>query len=108
MDIQHQHHLALLKMRCQDRIVASDDFIEAWNNANDKQKRECYKLLRKLKVKELKIWVAKLTNTQSIMVLRRIASNHCVRNYSNLSKDELLQTLVSRGLINGRIKQLIG
>ncbi len=100
-DLQIQHHNILLVLRCQDRIAQSDIFAEAWDAADDKQKKECYRLLRKLKVDELKTWIARLTNNRSIRVLRQLASNHRISNYCNMSKEELLEILTSKGISYG-------
>lgn len=100
-DIQIAHHLALLKMRCQDRIIQSDDFIIAWERADNKQRKACYRLLRKLEIDKLKEWVS---DEYSVTTLRRLASNHSVKNYCNLTKFQLLEVLTSQGIIHGKTK----
>lgn len=107
-DVQHQHHLALLKLRCQDRIVESDDFIIAWERADDKQKRACHRLLRKLEVNELKEWVSKLVDEYSVATLRRLASNCNIKNYCNMTKEQLSKTLKEKGVISGKSKNSTG
>lgn len=101
-DFQIRHHDALLKLRAQDRIVQGEYFIAAWDIANIKQQKACYRILRKLKVDELKLWIAGLTDNQSIRVLRQSASNHRISNYSNMSKEELIKILTSRGISRGK------
>lgn len=105
-DLQIKHHIALLEMRCQDRLVQSDNFVAAWEVANVKQRRTCYKMLRKLKVDELKIWIANVLfsdlDAQRIKSLRQLASNHRILNYSNMSKEELLKILTSKGVSHGK------
>lgn len=101
-DLAIKHHFTLLELRCQDRIVQSDLFADAWNAADDKQRRECYRLLRKLKIDELKEWVDRLTDSQSIRVLRQLASNNCIKGYCNMSKIKLLKILLSKGITYGK------
>lgn len=105
-DIQIIHHNALLTLRCQDRIVQSEYFTAAWDAADNMQRKACHRLLRKLKVDELKIWIANVLfsdlSVQRIRALRRLASNHRVPNYCNLSKEELLEILKSKGITHGK------
>ena len=101
-EIVIQHHITLLTLRCQDRVVESDYFAMAWDAADTKQRRACHKLLRRLKVDELKIWIAGILfedlDAQRIKILRRLASNNRIPNYCNLSKEELLEILKSKGI----------
>lgn len=101
-DLQINHHFALLELRAQDRIVQSDLFVEAWNFANIKQRRACHRLLRRLEIIKLKIWISSTLSTdlsaQRIRTLRQLASNHRISGYCNMSKAKLLKILLSKGI----------
>lgn len=105
-DLQIKHHFALLQLRCQDRIVRSDNFAEAWIIADVEQRRACYRLLRRLELEKLKKWISTILfedlSAQRITVLRRLASNHRIPNYCNMHKDELLEVLVLKGVSLGK------
>lgn len=105
-DFQIRHHSALLELRCQDRLVQSEHFTAAWDIADTKQQKACYRILRKLKVDELKLWIADILfsdlSVQRVRRLRQLASNHRVPNYCNMQKGELLKILTSRGISYGK------
>ncbi len=105
-DFQIAHHNALLKMRCQDRIIESEHFASAWDAADIKQQRACYQILRRLETTELKMWIADVLfsdlSVQRVRILRQLASNHHIPNYSHLSKEELLKVLALKGITHGK------
>jgi hypothetical protein len=106
VDTQVAHHCALLQLRCQDRIVQSDNFAAAWNLANEKQQKECLRLLRRMKTDKLKRWISEILfedlSAQRVVVLRRLASNYHVKGYCNMDKEALLKAIQQRGIPYGK------
>lgn len=102
IDIQIRHHRLLLNYRSQDRIVQSDDFLEAWSRADEIQRKYVLRILSNPKPYEAKRWVAKMIkeglDQYPIKILRQIASYHKIMNYSRMSRTQLLEALDKKGI----------
>ena len=110
IDIQIRHHRILLNYRSQDRIIQSDDFCEAWNRADEIQRKCILKILNNPRPYEAKRWVATMIkeglDQYPIKILRQIASYHEVKNYSRLSRAQLLEILEKKKGINNGSKDV--
>ena len=105
IDIQIKHHKILLQLRRQDALIQSYAFTEAYELANEKQKKTLYKLLRRVQVLLVRHWIRDLLyddyQEYTLRELRFIASKNHIKNYSRISKAELIDILIEKGIKNG-------
>lgn len=105
IDIQIKHHRTLLDCRGIDRIIQSDLFVEAWGKAKIVQRVECLAYIKNIMPVDLKIWVTQLVvddlGRLSMKFLRQLASFHRVKNYSRISKSQLVTILKRKGVTSG-------
>lgn len=105
VEIQNKHHRLVLDYRSQNRIIQSETFMEAWNHASEDERKfmlNCFNVPNACKLKSwiLKIMVGGLEQ-YPIRVLRQIASYQRIKNYSRMTKANLLDALAIKGVTNG-------
>lgn len=88
-DIQIFHHIKLLRLRNQERIVQSQQFADLWNNADKVERKRILFLLRKVEPDKLKELLTK-HNDLSTIEIRKVASYYRIKNYSRKTKAQLL------------------
>jgi len=101
-EIQSRHHCLTLDFRGQDRLIRSDSFVEAWNRANEKERRKLLNICNTPNSMKLKAWILKIMvgglEQFPINILRQLASFHCIKNYSRMTKTNLLIALKEKGV----------
>lgn len=99
-EIQVKHHNLTLDYRGQDRIIQSELFKEAWNRADEKGRKYVINLFLNPNAYKLKKWVLKIVvgglNQYPMGMLRQIASYNQIKNYSRMSKLQLLDALTKK------------
>ena len=102
IDIQIRHHRLLLNYRAQDRIVKSDEFLESWTRADENQREYILRILSNPNPYELKRWVMRMIriglDQYPIKILRQIASYYNIKNYSRMSRAQILESLNKRSI----------
>ena len=92
----------MLQLRNKDRIVQSELFVEAWNQATKEQKADFIRYFNQsIKDFDLRKWILKaLADLEEypVKILRKIASYSRIKNYSRLSKAQLLISLKEKGV----------
>lgn len=101
-EVQSRHHCLMLDFRGQDRIIQSDSFVEAWNRANEEERRVISDVCNDPRSMKLKAWILKILvgglEQFPINILRQLASFHCIKNYSRMTKTNLLIALKEKGV----------
>jgi len=101
-EVQSKHHCRTLDFRGQDRLMQSDIFLEAWDRANEDERKDMSKLFNDPKPMQLKYWILKILvgglGQYPIKILRQLASFHQIKNYSRMTKNSLLQALNKKGV----------
>ncbi len=104
-EIQNRHHKLVLNYRAQDRIFQSVAFKEAWKRTNEDERKYILNFFNDPNSYKLKRWVLKIMvgglEQYPMGVLRQIASYSGVKNYSRMSKTQLLTILTLKGVTNG-------
>ncbi len=100
IDFQIKHHESFLKARNIDRVVQSDFFCAAWDDASVKRQEEAVSLIEKLNVRELNSWLFGDFEGCSVRELRKIASANHVHNYCDMDKAELIHHFITEGIKN--------
>lgn len=97
VNIQVRHHRTFLNLRNQERLIQDSFFVDAWNLANGEQQEEVCQYINQIQAKKVKNWISRILiktlERCPVRILRQLASRHGVKNYSRLSKEELLQEL---------------
>ncbi len=101
--IRANHHRLLLDCRSQDRIVQSESFALAWELASKTQKIIALSYLTTISPTSLKFWVSDVLSLGALdqlnmLILRQIASYNRVKNYSRMSKQELINSIEAKGV----------
>jgi len=96
VDIAIQHHKYALKIRAQDVILQSPVFSAIWEKSTDDERKEVLEYIHKIDIAALKQWLKGKELT--VRELRELASHNHVRNYSRLSKTELMDALKEKGI----------
>lgn len=96
IDIVIQHHKYALKIRTQDVILQSPLFSITWEKATDDERKEVLGYIHKIDIGKLKQWLKGKEPT--VRELRSLASNNHIKNYSRLSKIQLIDTLKGKVL----------
>ena len=92
--LQSAVHLRLLDLRRLERILNSKNFMDSWAVINNTQKTDIIKLIRRIKPdKIMDILVNYDLETSPVSNLRRIASCLHIKNYSRLSKLQLVKEI---------------
>lgn len=103
-EIQSKHHRLVLDYRGQDRIIQSDLFIEAWNRTDEDGRKFILKTFPNPNPYELKKWILKTLigglDQYPTSILRQIASYNQIKNYSRMTKIQLLDILTRKGVTN--------
>jgi len=93
-DLQIVSHTRLLEMRKLDRILNSYVFIESWKQFSEKQKLAVVKLIKRVKVNQIKLLLEKHDLEHSpVITLRKAASHLHIKNYSRKPKLQLIQEI---------------
>lgn len=104
-EIQFKHHRFTLDFRSQDRLIQSEVFAEAWNRADEDKRKYVLNLLSKPDPYKLKRWILSIMvgglDQYPIKILRQIASYNQIKNYSRMTKTQLLSILNKKGVTNG-------
>jgi len=105
LDIQIKHHKILLQLRRQDSLIQSYAFIEAFDLSSQEQKHDLQRLLHRVRPLGVKRWIRDLLyddyQEYTLRELRFIASKNHIKNYSRISKAELIDILIEKGIKNG-------
>ena len=105
VDFQTRHHFLALDYRNQERLVQSESFAEAWDCANDSDRKYILTIFRSPHPLALKRWILRMLfeglEQYPIKILRELASYHKIKNYSRINKDVLLAALTTKGVTNG-------
>ena len=101
--IQVQHHHMLLDCRSQDRLVQSESFSQAWEQASDVHRVIALTYIKRIAPIALRFWVSDVLATGSLdqlnmVTLRHIASTHQIHNYSRMSKVEIIKSIEEKGV----------
>ena len=98
VDVQLASHHKLLKYRKQDRLVQEYAFIEAWDLANDNQKKAVLKLIKRGRYKAVSDWITNRLKGDlwqlNIHGVRALARKQAIKNYSRKSKETLIKLLI--------------
>ncbi len=102
-EIRALHHRLLLDCRSQDRVVQSESFALAWELASKTQKIIALSYLTTISPVPLKFWVSDVLSLGALdqlnmLILRQIASHNRVKNYSRMSKQELINSIEAKGV----------
>ena len=101
-EVQSRHHCRTLDFRGQDRIIQSDTFLEAWNHADEDERKNLSRLFNDPSTMKLKYWILKILvgglGQYPIKILRQLASFHHIKNYSRMTKNSLLHALSEKGV----------
>ncbi len=104
-EIQARHHYLVLDYRNQERLMKSESFLEAWDCANDDERKYILAIFRNPNPRILKRWILRMLfeglEQYPIKILRELASYHKIKNYSRINKDVLLAALTTKGITNG-------
>lgn len=104
-EIQARHHFLALDYRNQERLVQSESFAEAWDCANDDDRKYILTIFKNPHPLALKRWILKMLfeglEQYPIKILRELASYHKIKNYSRINKDVLLAALTTKGITYG-------
>jgi hypothetical protein len=99
-EIKNDLHDKLKSIRCLQRIVDGDAFINAWKSANDTGKLAAQVIIEWNDRDELLKWVARYRTQQlgelGVRALQKIASRLHIQNYARLSKVHLLSSIVAK------------
>lgn len=97
-DVQIACHHKLLNYRKQDRLVQSIDFADAWDEANDEQRKVVLKLLKRGRHKAVRNWITTVFDGElwhhTIHELRAMARKYRIKNYSRLTKHNLIDSII--------------
>ncbi len=101
--IQVQHHQMLLDCRSQDRLVQSESFSEAWEQAAEVHRVIALIYIKQISPVALRFWVSDVLaqgalDQLNMVTLRHIASTHQVKNYSRMSKVTIIQAIEEKGV----------
>lgn len=91
MDIMVIHHNYTLKIRAQDAVLQSPLFPVLWDEATKEEQKKVLGFIKKTDIKGLKRWMKK--HEPTVRELRVLASNERIKNYSRLSKVQLIEAL---------------
>ena len=91
MDIIISHHNYTLRIRAQDALLQSPIFPVLWEEAARKEREKVLGFIRSVSVYDLKCWMRKQEPT--VRELRVLASSERIKNYSRLSKVQLIEAL---------------
>ena len=98
VDVQLASHQKLLKYRKADRLIQEYTFIEAWDLANDNQKKAVLKLIKRGRYKAIRDWIVNRLKGDlwqlNIYEVRALARKHAIKNYSRTSKETLIKILI--------------
>lgn len=96
-DVQKRSREMLLDARNMDRLVQSENFVDAWNKASGQQKVRIEEYVWGLWPNELKELIGEIClgehRSLTVSRLRKLASGYKIKNYSRLSKEELIKEL---------------
>lgn len=101
-EVQSRHHCLTLDFRNQDRLMQSDTFLEAWNRADENERKKISLHFNKPRPIQLKHWILKILvgglEQFPIKILRQLASFHQIKNYSRMTRTRLLHALNKKGV----------
>jgi hypothetical protein len=93
-EIQYEIKSKLLILQRINRLINSEQFINAYNKANDEQLTKLSKYLEDLNKDAITYWIKIVLKEEyeeySVMDLRNLAKNLGIRHYQSLTKDSLL------------------
>lgn len=101
IDIQVLHRRVTLDTIGVNRIIQTEDFLAAWEEATSWQRAVLITLLDAIDVKGVRRWMQSFDglHSQTLAQLHRLASNNHVPNYKRMNKDELITVLYARGIV---------
>ncbi len=103
-EIQSKHHRLVLNYRGQDRFIQSELFVEAWNHANEDERKFILNIFPNPNPYELKRWILKTIigglEQYPVNILRQLASYHRVMNYCRMTRAQLLEALEKKDALN--------
>lgn len=104
-EIQAKHHRLVLDYRGQDRLIGSEAFAEAWNCASSASREYILRIFLYPDPSRVKKWILKTLvgglDQYPMSVLRQIARQHQIPNYSRMPKAGLLAALTEKGITYG-------
>lgn len=90
--IQKQIRDRINALRAIERILNNPEFVECYNNSNCIEQMEVLRFVNEQSRYLLNEWI-KRHREPSIKLLRDMARSHGVKNYSHMTKEELLRAL---------------
>ena len=104
-EVQLRHHSLYCRYRNQNRIIQSGAFAEAWSQANVKERKTVLTICKSgPDVSEIKKWILSILKggweQYPISMLRQIGSYYRIKDYSRLTKLQLLDALDEKGIKN--------
>lgn len=99
-DINILQHKRALDMRSLDRFIDSALFIDAWGQADTAERKNAWRLIKKVKIEALRVWANRICygeyESQTTFDLRKLAQDLRIPNYSRLNKIELIECIQRR------------
>ena len=104
-EIQSEQHSLFLAYRCQNRLIQSETFAEAWYCASDSERKFILAAIGDPDPEELRRWIIRMLQDglekYPFSILRQLASHHKIKNYSRMSREQLLSALTTKGITDG-------
>ena len=107
IDYQIKQHRIFLKQRATDRIIQSPLFQSVWDESSEWKKNQAKYYICWLEVRQLQLWLYSDFENYTVRELRHIASNNHVLNYCLMSKSELIQHFLEKGITDERNRETI-
>ncbi len=102
IDIQIIHRKRFLKLRNQNRLVQSIAFLDAWDLAGPIEHSNITSMLCDVDPLKIKRWIRSVLYDDfehyTTIELRQLASKNYIKNYSRMTKETLIHTLIQRGI----------
>ena len=102
IEFQLLQHKKFLQQRAVDRIVQSALFSDVWDHASAIKRRTAKVHISSLSVYALHRWLYDDFENHTVRELRQLASHNSVKNYCLMSKAELIQYFLEKGITDGR------
>lgn len=102
INVQIREHKRFLRLRNQNRLIQSMAFLDAWDLFNDVDKDIILDLIEKIDPLMIKRWIRNILyddfENHTTIELRQLASKNHIKNYSRMTKEELIYTLIQKGI----------
>ena len=112
IDIQIKHREKVLELRRLDRLIQSDEFSYIWCRVTQKEKDTASFFIWLGEYNHFKKWMQTQLDLgyklYSVKDLRTLASKYHVPYYSRKAREELIEALTEKGILDGNTSEALG